>query len=180
MFRQSLPSTVGLIMLVLPGLEQPATAQIEQPVVPPQFITAVDLEFLTAFAEARGHKVEQSVNRLNEAVVVASTQTELRYALVGMNCEPPDSKNCSGIQMMMILAPMGGPDLEEVNVLNYNRAAVSVWRSPTDPDLEAPPPPEFGVNRYVILDYGITKQNLDVNMGVFLQAAQSVKDAIER
>ncbi|MEO0754475.1 MAG: hypothetical protein AAFY85_06720, partial [Pseudomonadota bacterium] len=95
MFRQSLPSTVGLIMFVLPGLEQLATAQIEQPVVPPQFITAVDLEFLTAFAEARGHKVEQSVNRLNEAVVVASTQTELRYALVGMNCEPPDSKNCS-------------------------------------------------------------------------------------
>ncbi|MEM7767762.1 MAG: hypothetical protein AAF253_09775 [Pseudomonadota bacterium] len=144
------------------------------------FVNGVDITYLTELAENRGHLVEQAVNRLNEAVIVAVTPTGLRYGLVGMNCEAPDAVNCSGLQMMMILAPMGGPDLEEVNVLNYNRAAVSVWRSPVDPDLETPPPPEYGVNRYLILDHGVTPENIEVNLGVFLQADQGVKDAIER
>jgi len=144
------------------------------------FVNSVDLDYISRMVERRGHVVEQAVNRLNEAVVIATTPTGLRYGLVGMNCEAPDALNCTGLQMMMILAPMGGPDLEEVNVLNYNRAAVSVWRSPIDPDSETPRPPEYGVNRYMILDHGVSPENIEVNLGVFLQAAQGVKDAIER
>ncbi len=144
------------------------------------FVNSVDLGYLEAMVERRGHRVEQAVNRLNEAVIIASAPSGLRYGLIGMNCEAPDAVNCTGLQMMMILAPMAGPDLEELNVLNYNRAAVSVWRSPVDPEATSPTPPEYGVNRYMILDHGVSPDNLEVNLGVFLQAAQGVKDAIER
>ena len=173
--RRKIVSSAAAIALTAMAHAQPANIKPA-----PTIIESVDLAYLGQLAESLGHSVQQSVNRMNEAVVVAQTPSGLRYAMVGMNCEAPDALNCSGLQLMMILAPMGGPDLEEVNVLNYNRAAVSVWRSPDKPDAERPLPPEYGVNRYIILDFGISAQNLDVNLNVFLQAAESVRAAIEQ
>ncbi|MEM0986295.1 MAG: hypothetical protein AAGJ32_08615 [Pseudomonadota bacterium] len=157
-----------------------APAGAEAPATEITFVNGVDLNFLQGMAERQGHVVEQAVNRLNEAVVIANTATGLRYGLVGMNCEAPDALNCSGLQMMMILSPLGEPPLDEINLLNYNRAAVSVWRSPAEAGAETGAPPEYGVNRYMILDHGVTPENIEVNLGVFLQAAQGVKEAFER
>ncbi len=152
---------------------QPALLAMED-----DLVTGVDTQWLSQFVEGLGHTIIQAEARNSEAVVLAQAEGELKYGLIGKACMAEGAADCKGIQLMVIFTPMATPTPEEVNRLNYDRAAVSVWKVPQADGVEAPA--EIGVNRYLILDHGQTQDNLALNVGVFIEAAESVRAALEQ
>lgn len=156
----------------------PATAPSSPPavVMDAGLVTGVDVQWLSDFAEGLGHTIIQAAANNGEAVVLAEAEAGLKYGLIGKACMAEGGSECKGLQMMAIFTPMGSPGMEEINRLNYERAAVSVWMVPPQEGV----PPEVGVNRYLILDHGQTEDNIALNVGVFIEAAQYVRDSLEQ
>lgn len=166
-----------------PVPDQPAApAQAANPASPPAImmedglVRGVDVQWLSDFAEGLGHTIIQAAANNGEAVVLAEAEAGLKYGLIGKACMAEGASDCKGLQMMAIFTPMGSPGMEEINTINYDRAAVSVWMVPPQEGV----PPEVGVNRYLILDHGQSEDNIALNVGVFIEAAQYVRDALEQ
>lgn len=139
-------------------------------------VTGVDVAWLSDFAEGIGHTILQAADNNGEAVVLAEAEGGLKYGLIGKACMAEGAADCKGLQIMAIFTPMGSPTMEEINTLNYDRAAVSVWMVPPQEGV----PPEVGVNRYLILDHGQTEDNIALNVSVFVEAAQYVRETLEK
>ncbi|WP_159978376.1 MULTISPECIES: YbjN domain-containing protein [unclassified Novosphingobium] len=110
-----------------------------------------------------GHKVEKErIWGDGDEVDVslrAANADGLVYVLVGTACEP---SGCSGV-MMQVRYECDSIDYARLNNANLNRSSITMW---FDEDAKM-----LGVTRYVILDHGITMQNLRENLAVLLDIA---------
>lgn len=162
-----------------PSADAPSANHASQPAsisMDAGLVTGVDVAWLSDFAEGIGHTILQAADNNGEAVVLAEAEGGLKYGLIGKACMAEGAADCKGLQIMAIFTPMGAPTMEEINTLNYDRAAVSVWMVPPQEGV----PPEVGVNRYLILDHGQTEDNIALNVSVFIEAAQYVRETLEQ
>ena len=127
-------------------------------------VTLADLERLAR----TGGTVEDAQPADGSPYVVASDpSTGLRYVLYGTAC---NAGSCNGIELT---ATWGGTayntDMSRINEWNLSRAAVSVSvKSNSDGSKSVL------VSRYLILDYGQTFENLELNVSVFTAIASGL------
>ena len=164
----------------MPAPPAPSSTHASQPAIAMDagLVKGVDVQWLSDFAEGLGHTIIQAAANNGEAVVLAEAEEGLKYGLIGKACMAEGAADCKGLQLMAIFTPMGAPTIDEVNRLNYDRAAVSVWMVPPQEGVDLPP--EIGVNRYLILDHGQSEDNIALNVGVFIEAAQYVRETLEQ
>jgi hypothetical protein len=123
-------------------------------------ITYVTEDSLAEFAQKQDHEV-LGYGEAGDVSVRAQTEDGTVYYLTGTAC---NEGTCSGVNMS---ARFDANDLvtwERLNDANLRRAAVSVWR--LDDTL--------GISRYVILDGGMSEQNLQVNFDNFIAIVPTV------
>ncbi|HUD29288.1 MAG TPA: hypothetical protein VMQ93_10480 [Novosphingobium sp.] len=146
----------------------PAAAQVYEARALRMSVNLNDLKAVVA--SLPGHKVE--AERIwadgDEADVSlrAVDADGLIYVLVGTACEP---SGCSGV-MMQVRYDCDTVDYARLNKANTDRASIAMWY---DEDAKM-----LGVTRYVILDHGVTMQNLRENLVVLLDLAGSAVDAV--
>ena len=131
---------------------QDATSFDESRVV--RSITTADLE---AIALASGHEVTDRDTDKHQ--VVAKTEADFKYVLNGTACA--DDGTCKGINMVVSYSWSDEMSLESLNKANVQYAAASIWKSGT----------AVGVSRYLILDGGMTIENIKVNLNNLLSLA---------
>ncbi|MFC0204854.1 YbjN domain-containing protein [Novosphingobium soli] len=146
---------------------QPAAAQAYAARALRMSVNLADLKAIVA--SMPGHKVEEERiwGEGDEAdVSLRATDAEgLIYVLVGTACEP---SGCSGV-MMQVRYNCDAIDYAKLNAANVDRAAVTVWYDSEEKML--------GVTRYMLLDHGVTMQNLRENLVVLLELAGDAADA---
>lgn len=121
-------------------------------------VTLADLEQL---ASDEGHEV-LGYGEAGDISVRASTPDGLVYFLSGTVCQ---DERCAGINMSSRFEADASVTLEKVNQANLNRAAVSVWLHNGT---------SLGVSRYVILDGGMTPENVRVNLENFISIVPGI------
>ncbi len=117
-------------------------------------VTTADLE---AVVLASGHEVTDRDTDKHQ--VIAKTEADFKYVLNGTACADDDT--CKGINMVVSYNWSDEMSLESLNKANVQYAAASVWKSGTS----------VGVSRYIILDGGMTIENLKVNLTNLLSLA---------
>ncbi len=141
-------------------------------------VTGVDAAWLSQFAEDLGHKVLQASDQTGEAVVLVETESFLKFGLIGKACLGEQATKCKGLQIMTIFTPIAVPSDAEINEMNYVRAAVSIWKVPQEDGASGTT--DVGVNRYLILDHGQSEENIALNVNVFIDTAEAIRDSLEQ
>jgi len=112
-------------------------------------------------------------------VSIRATDTEgtgLVFNLLGTACEVEGyAPGCLGINMQVRYEADGNESLERINEANLMWGATSVWYSQGGVDGNSP---TVGVSRYVILDGGITIQNIKDNLLSLLAIAPQAADYV--
>ena len=127
-------------------------------------ISYVTEDDLTSFVEDQGHEV-LGYGEAGAVSIRAETDDGLVYYLTGTACD--ELGECQGINMSARFDANEYVTFEKINDANVSRAAVSVWL------LEG----KLGISRYVILDYGVTYQNIQSNFDNFLAIVPTVIDS---
>ena len=125
-------------------------------------ITSVTEDSLTAFGEAQGHEV-LGYGEAGDVSVRAESDDGIVYYLTGTACT--DSV-CTGINMNARFDANDLVTFEKINDANIRRAAVSVWKLDNT----------LGISRYVILDGGMTEENIQINFDNFIAIVPTVID----
>jgi len=151
-----------------PMQQQPQQAQPAPAPAASGLIKSVGLSELERLARAGGGTVENADSGNGKPFVVAvDPATGLRYVLYGTAC---NAGQCNGIELT---ASWGGnaynTDMTRINEWNLSRAAVSVAVQSADDGSKS-----ILVSRYLILDYGQTFENLELNLTVFKSIASGL------
>ncbi|MEM5516571.1 YbjN domain-containing protein [Henriciella sp. AS95] len=125
-------------------------------------ISSVTEDSLAAFAEAQGHEV-LGYGEAGEVSVRAESADGIVYYLTGTACT---DGTCTGINMSARFDANEQVTLETINDANIRRAAVSVWLLDNT----------LGISRYVILDGGMTEENIQINFDNFIAIVPAVID----
>jgi hypothetical protein len=132
-----------------------ASAQAEN------IIRSVNIDDLEALALQAGHQVI-GFGELGQISVHARTPTNIDYFITGTACE---AGSCQGINFSSRYAADDTVTLDKVNQSNVQRAAVNVWLMNGT---------TLGISRYVILDGGMTEENVVFNRDNFLAIVPEV------
>lgn len=117
---------------------------------------------LTRYAEEAGHEV-LGYGEAGDVSVRAKTEDGTVYYLTGTACS---EGICQGINMSARYSANELVTLDKINTANVRRAAVSVWRMDDT----------LGISRYVILDGGMTEENILINLDNFIAIVPTVID----
>lgn len=126
-----------------------------------EIVTQEDLE---AFVVDQGHQV-LGTGEAGAVSVRAETEDGTVYYLTGTACS--DLGECQGINMSARFDVNEFVTYEKINNANIAKAAVSVWQLENT----------LGISRYVILDYGVTMENIQSNFDNFLAIVPAVIDS---
>jgi len=120
-------------------------------------VTQADLETV---ASSSGHTITQ--RGTEKPSVYGENEDGLKYSLSGTACT--NNSPCLGVNMTVSYDLPAGMSLDDLNRADVKFAAVSVWQQENS----------IGVSRYVIMDGGMTMENLRVNLKILLQIAPQV------
>lgn len=154
MMKTALTALLGL------GLVAGAAAQEADLADDARMVRGVVLADLEALVVSQG----DTVTSTDKDGVTASAETEdgLKYSLDGTACDT--DLHCLGVNMVVSYTFDDGMTDEDLNRADVKYAATSVWRHESN----------FGVSRYIILDGGMTMENLKANMVTLLSIAPKV------
>ncbi len=158
MIKTTLAALIGL------GLAATATAQESSLADNDRMVTGVTLADLAALVTSKGHTILS--RNSDEVTVSAQLEDGLQYSMDGTACN--DDKLCNGINIVVSYASDGGGSLEDLNTQDVQYAAASVWSTGSS----------YGISRYIILDGGMTMQNIKFNMDTILNIAPKVNTAM--
>lgn len=147
----------AILAVAAAALAIPAVAQSSE------LITSVTQEDLAAIAEEAGHEVV-GYGEAGAVSVRASTPEGTVYYLSGTACQ---GDTCQGINLSSRFEANERVTLETINQANIRRAAVSVWLMDDN---------VLGISRYIILDGGMTDENIRINLDNFIAIVPSVID----
>jgi len=136
-----------------------------------EILYGADMEVLKSVVEAIGDNV--LANQFLEdgaPLVQGSTPEGLPYYLYGTSCS--ENGSCLGIEIVTAFQPPGPSfSLDLVNSLNNAYTAVSVSLGQQG---------KLFITRYVILDYGVAKENLELNLQVLQQIAMEIGTSLQQ
>lgn len=141
------------------ALAMPAFAQSDDQ------ITYVTEDSLTEFVEGQGHEI-LGYGEAGAISVRAQTDDGAVYYLTGTAC---NEGKCAGVNMSARFEANDLVTTDRINQANLNYAAVSVWRLDNT----------FGISRYVILDGGMSEENLQINFDNFIAIVPMVVDMFD-
>ena len=137
-------------------------------------VMSVKLPDLQALVTEAGHTI---LGTGDEGAVSVRAQTAegLIFNLIGTACDTEFADGCLGINMQVRYDANGYETLERINDVNLMWAATSAWYSATGVDGSTP---TVGITRYVILDQGVTADNIHENLVNLLSIAPQAADYI--
>lgn len=152
----------GLVLLVPAGAAQlvpgeiPEEAAGEAPPPPAPLIsevTAGDLQQLLAALDAR--VIAAGENATGAPFIFGQTADGMTFGIYTL-CAAPGGTDCRGVEFVAVLGSFASE--EQVNAINRAYAAVSLYKVNEN---------TVHLSRYVILDHGVTWENLVENGRVF-------------
>lgn len=143
-------------------LASPAAAQTY---AADRVVHGVTQEDLKALVASLGHEVIGE-GLAGGSGIAARTPGETVYLLLGTACGN-ESLGCQGVNMQVRITA-DAVDLEQVNALNMAEQALNTWYDSNTRTL--------GFSRYVVLDHGITMENLRENIAVLLAIAPAAAE----
>ena len=126
-------------------------------------VKSVTMDSLKSIVLSLGHSIEQEEPQFH--TIYAASPDGMHYSLAGTACPVED---CKGVNITVMFQRGADDTLEDVNRANLKFAAVSVWADERS----------IGVSRYVILDMGMTVENLKFNIEILLGISSSVLQSI--
>ncbi len=102
--------------------------------------------------------------------------TKLVFHLIGTACETEHAAGCLGIHMQVRFDGDERVTLERINEANMMWPATSIWYAADG--IYGASVPTLGVNRYVILDQGVTVGNIVDNLINLLSIAEQARDYV--
>ena len=124
-------------------------------------VTQVTMADLQSIVEEMGHSVEA----VEDQVVFAKSSDDLFFSVMGAACA---NDVCRGVNMAVTYDRQPGDTPDDINRADIQFAAVSVWYNEDS----------IGVSRYLILDNGISRENLKYNLEVLLNISANVISSI--
>ncbi|WP_084397787.1 YbjN domain-containing protein [Henriciella aquimarina] len=143
--------------LAVSGFACPAMAQAGD------VVTEVTQSDLASFAEAEGHTVTQRGEDPEAPTVQAQTEGGMLYYLVGNACE---AGSCRGIKLIARFAADDQVTSEKVNQINRDVPPLKLWYDDSG----------LSVERYIILNRGVTRDNIVFELSTFDVIVQNVID----
>ena len=134
-----------------------------------RLVKSVTVEDLKAIVLAEGHTVNW-VGKIGPVSVGGKTREGLLFDLIGRACEEPGVVGCLGIAMQVTYDIDSRLTTEKVNLVNSRYWAASVWIDV--------PGNRLVINRYVILDEGITMLNIRTNLSNALAINANVQKEV--
>jgi len=139
-------------------------------------VKAVSLQDLQTILAEEGYTINSTGDDGEVSVRATDTaDTGLIFNILGMACDTEYSDNCLGINMQVRYDADGQETLDRINDVNLTWAAISAWYSAGGTDGSTP---TVGITRYVILDGGMTIQNIKDNLLNLLAIAPQAADYI--
>lgn len=151
MLKSLFTATALAVLTALPGMAQSDD----------RFIDGVSMDDLKAMVLSMGHTISEE----DGEIVYARNDDGLIYSLRGAACSETD---CKGVNMTVTYGREADDTPDDINRANKKYAAVSLWYDDT----------QIGISRYVILDYGMTLENLRFNVDILLGVAPSAIAAV--
>ncbi|MCF6328694.1 MAG: YbjN domain-containing protein [Henriciella sp.] len=142
-----------------------ASAQEATPLDESRLVRGVTITDLEAIVLAKGHTVTSRDNDTHN--VIAETDTGYKYSMKGTACG--DDGVCKGINIIASYNMNDKMSLESLNKANVQYAAASVWKQGDS----------VGISRYLILDGGMTIENIKVNLTNLLSLAPKAIAIVE-
>ena len=130
-------------------------------------IKGVTTSDMAALIVDAGHTVEKVTNEGKSHHVQAKTDAGFMYFLAGQQCDA--TSKCKGLELISVFTAEPKVTLEEMNDINRNYAAASLSRQNE----------RFVLSRYLILDHGMTRENIKLNMTVYQTIAGQVSEKLE-
>lgn len=147
-------TTTALVGLGLTGAAMAQGSGEDMRVV--RSVTIDDLKTVISMADGTVTGTDE-----DDVTVTAKDPSGLIYSLDGTACS---DGTCLGVNMVVTYSKADTADLSDLNRANVKYAAVSVWSMSES----------YGVSRYLILDGGMTMENLRVNVVNLLNIAPLV------
>lgn len=141
----------------------PCAAQAQTMTETAQVVTSIQMQDLRDIISELGHE-ETDADEATVAIAAISNNG-LEYIIRGTACR---NGKCQGINMMVSYDANNEIDSDLVNDANLNYAAVSTWTNDGS----------LGISRYVILDNGMTPENISMNLLTVLAIAPKIRDII--
>ena len=158
-----------LAAIMMATMATAAHAQVADLAEDSRLVRSVKLVDIQAVVTASGHTITSS--DADSVLVSAQVPEGIRYVLRGTACD--GGQTCQGINMVISYDMPNGIDDGRLNQADVTFAAASVWRSNNN----------IGVSRYVILDGGMTMENIKINLQTLISIApqvfEKVRDADE-
>jgi len=146
-------------------LAAPASAQSYEP---GRILKGIGIGDLRAIvASYQDEVIEEGITE-NPSLAARSTDGTV-YLLLGTACAD-QAIGCQGVNMQ-VRFDMDDADYALVNEINMSEQACNTWFDAETKTL--------GVSRYVVLDYGITMENLRENVNVLLAVSGNVAEYFE-
>ncbi len=134
-----------------------------------RLVRSVTVEDLKAIVLAEGHTVNW-VGNSGPVSVGGKTRDGLLFDLIGRACEEPGVIGCLGIAMQVTYDIDSRLTLEKINLVNSRYWGASVWLDEEGGRLV--------INRYVILDAGVTMKNIRLNLANALAINANVQKEV--
>ncbi|MEZ0244246.1 MAG: hypothetical protein ACAH11_12785 [Sphingomonas sp.] len=122
-------------------------------------VTEADLEQI---ARDHGDTIDE-VHLFENPSVRAKSKEGLLYVLIGTACDEAKPIKCEGIMMQVRYTADETVTAESILDANMHQAALASWWDKDDKTV--------GFTRYVVLDHGVTRQNIQANIDVLLALA---------
>lgn len=167
--RRTLTSLAILAATSLPALAQGDTGADTALAEADRLVRSVTLEDLKAVLAIDGYTINNTGD-YGAHSVQGVTEGGLIFDVVGTICQNEIRPGCLGINMTVRYDGDEHVTLERVNGANLTWPPTSVWYDVSEPTL--------GVTRYVILDGGMTIQNVRDNLVNLLSIAPQVADYV--
>ncbi|MFN7178219.1 YbjN domain-containing protein [Hyphomonas sp.] len=160
-------------LAILAAFGLPAVGQGNTPPSEKAIITSVTVEDIQAFVVSEGYTLSEA-GAFGPLSVRATTPEGLIFDIIGTACETEYGEGCLGMLMQVGYFADDDVTYERINNANLMWQATSTWYDPTE-DEEGP---TLGITRYVILDRGVTLDNIRENLVNMLAIAPQVADYI--
>lgn len=147
------------MMAAVAGLAGLATPVAAQGYVADQVKKSVTQDDLLAVVGSLGHQVLEQ-GEAGEVLVIAQSEDQVNYFLIGTACDMNGISGCQGIMMQSRYELPPGTTFETLAKANLEQAALNTWADFNDKTL--------GFTRYQVLDYGATMANIRENVNVLL------------
>lgn len=130
-------------------------------------IKGVTTSDMAALIVDAGHTVEKITNEGKIHHVQAKTDAGFMYFFSGQQCDA--TSKCTGLELLSLFTAEPNVTLAELNDINTDYAAASLSRQSE----------RFVLSRYLILDHGMTRENIKLNMTVYQTIAGQVSEKLE-